>query len=456
MTYKQWTRTAAFVAATAGVGMTLPAHAQNADAPQDLQRQIAAMQAQLAQLQQENAAIRQAQEGDWLNDRRKAEVQALIEEVLTDADGRGSFQDFQGFYAGIRDGGGAFLASQDEKFLLEIGGQMQFRYIFNFDDGNDESTERGFQIRRAKLDFAGHVTVGDDHEIEYTFVLQHDRDGGTTSLEDFVLAYEFAEGWTVAGGHFKLPFLREELISSKRQLAVDRASVTEFFTLNRAEQVQVQYDAERFKAAVAVSNGGNTGVIDYNDPAVAEIALTGRADFMVIGDDWKDNRDVVDWDGGDLVAFLGGAVHYEVPDGGAVDQFAAATVDTLVKGGGFAGLGAFTIGQADIDGGDDLTPFGVLLEGGYSVTDQIQPYVRWEYIDSDQDGLEQLQLATLGVNYYLKQHAAKFTADVVWKYAGDNLGNPFGASELSSGLGLRGTGDDDDQIAIRTQFQLLF
>jgi len=61
------------------------------------------------------------------------EVRALVAEMLADADTRSSLL-MSGGNAGHD--GKFFLADTDGNFRLNVGGQVQFRYIANFGDSN--------------------------------------------------------------------------------------------------------------------------------------------------------------------------------------------------------------------------------------------------------------------------------------------------------------------------------
>lgn len=436
-------------------GLAAPAVAETTTA--DLQNEIAALRTEIAQM-------KAAQGDNWLNERRAEEVKGLIRDVLADADTRASLMQ-DGVLAG-HDGKKFYLRSSDDSFLMNVEGQIQVRYVANFGEdreavvdpgppavSEDDEWERGFQLRRTKLGFNGHIG---SPQIGYDIVLATDRATGDVFLEDALVSYAFNDQWEVMAGRFKLPFLREELLSSKRQLAADRASVTEYFTLNRAEQIQLVYSSELFNVAAAFSDGANTESSEFNATG-AEYALTGRVDVKLAGE-WDQAKDFTAWEGDEgLGAFIGAAVHFEEPDDvnafGAED-YVAYTVDALVEGYPWSVNAAFMGAN-----GDDADAYGYLVQGGLHVTEQLEPFLRWDMTDVD-GADEELQFVTAGFNYYLKKHAAKFTADVVWKYAGDNPGTigTLNGGELSSGLGLDSSGvnDDDQQIALRAQFQLLF
>src|SRR5690606_4812353 len=110
--------------------------------------------------------------------------------------------------------GNFYLADDAGNFRLNVSGQIQFRYVIGFrdEDNADDDFTTGFQTRRTKLEFSGHVV---NPNWTYKVVGAFDRDGGSFNLEDAYVGYNFGNGWRVKMGQFKAPFLREELVSSK-------------------------------------------------------------------------------------------------------------------------------------------------------------------------------------------------------------------------------------------------
>jgi phosphate-selective porin OprO/OprP len=437
------TKPAKWIVGTLLCGMAMPAVAQ-----QDVQSEVAELRSRLAQLESQS----------WLNERRAEEVKTLIREVLADADTRASLMQ-EGVMAGVDDKGKVFLQSADGSFRMNVWGQVQFRYIFNIQDDDSRATpadDAGFQVRRVKLGFNGHVA---DPKLTYALVLATDRGDGNVFVEDIKVGYTFDNGLGLNFGKYKLPFLRQELQSSARQLAVERASVTEFFTLNRGEQVELTYTSDMIKGALSINDGSNTEFSDIGADPV-EIGLTARADVKLAGD-WKQFDDVSSWPGEDMGLVVGAAVHWQTPKSDrAPGDYFGWTVDGQFETNGLGILAAVMGGHIydRNDGGDRRDMYGFLIEGGYHVSKELEPFVRYEFLDADDDG-DNLHIVTLGANWYLRGHNAKWTTDLVLVLDGDNAtNNPFGASEFSSGLGFTGfsSADDDIYIMLRSQFQLLF
>lgn len=450
----------------------------------------------LAAMEQEIAQLKGQQNQSWLNERRAEEVKALVREVLQDAETRASLLE-NGMYAG-HDGHHFFLKSADGGFLLNISGQIQLRHVANFRDGQrsasspatgDDDHERGFEVRRAKIQFSGHIA---DPRIKYAIRLAVDRGDNSVSADKITIGYQLTDSIYVWGGEDKGPFLREELTSSSKQLAVDRSYINEIFTLDKVQGVGLKWhDASVFndslKAEFMVNDGlrsgdGSTDVNLFSQGADAQggsarstskkfyedatdIAITGRVDLRLQGD-WAQAKDFTSWPGEDQAIFVGGAVHWEEGETGDAflnNDFFSWTIDASYENNGFNAFVSFTGMHTDNEAGatlGDQDLYGLVLQAGYNMPvgdDSIEPFARWEYIDFDTaattiagSGYEdEVNIITFGVNYYFSKHNAKFTLDLVWAL------DPIPFSESGLGL-LADASDEEDQFVIRSQFQLLF
>ena len=458
---------------------------------------VEALQAEVSQLRAET------NEG-WLNERRAEQVKTLIHDVLADADTRASLAG-DGIIAG-HNGKKFFLSSEDGKFLMKIEGQIQVRYIWNSrdeevtdpDDDVLDEDEAGFEIRRAKIKFSGHIG---DPKVKYALQLAVDRSDNVVLGEVMKISYDLMDGLTIWAGEDKAPFLKEEFTSSKRQLAVERSLVNETFTLDKVQGVGLIWKPmDSLKLQAMYNDGGKSGdggggsrvkimdVFDeFDDEADdkrhhqdgTEYAFTGRVDWLITGE-WKQYKDFTSFPGEELFAYLGGAIHYEANevghDGTSLDndKFLMWTIDAGVEYQGLNVFVAFVMAHTDFDDGDgaaspsDYDPWGIVVQGGYNIDigshGSIEPFVRWERIDFDgavsagdtgisppPDYEDEIDLLTVGLNWYHKKHASKFTVDVVWAFDGI----PDAIDQ--SGLAIHDDQEtQDDQVALRLQYQLLF
>lgn len=425
------------------------------------------LRAEMAQMRADIAQLRAEQKGEWSSEERKSEIEKVVKDMYGDASQRGG----GGLLAGIDDKGKIFLKSASGDFTTQFSGQIQFRYLWNSmaDTAARSDSRSGFQARRMKFGIKG--TMGE--KWGYKFVLATNRGtgpgGGNTFTEDAYITYDLGEGWSVLAGVNKLPFARQELISSTAQVAVDRSLVTEFFTLNRSDQATLNYKNDAIKFNLALSDGGNADFTGFGADASNDFAVTSRIEWMAMGDDWGAGK--TEFAGVEEDAlFLAAAAHYEVADGGGAAPVADAglawTLEALYKTGDVSFSTALFGNHTSNNGAADTDQYGLYLQGNYKIDSEYDVFARWEWIDDDGvagAGVEQIQAITVGANKHFTKRI-KLTGDLVWIYAGDNPaadGNAINGGELSSGLGLSGTGfapgsGHDDQIAFRLQLQLLF
>lgn len=403
-----------------------------------------------------------ANQNAW-SDQNADEVRALVAEMMNDAQTRSSLLQ-SGTTAGHD--GKFFIGSADGNFRLNVGGQIQFRYLANFRDGtfpddpdtdrneSDDDTTLGFQTRRTKIWFEGHIF---DPNLYYKVVGAFDRgDDGVFELEDAYVGYKFDNGLDLRWGQFKLPFMREELISSTKQLAVERSNTNEFFNQGRSQGVQVAWMNEQFRATGAFSDGFNSANTDFTqDPS--DFAATGRVEYLAMGD-WKQFEQFTSFRGTSNGLMIGGAIHWQDDSeevNNPIDDFFAYTLDASWQSDGWNLFGAITGAAVSGDGpSGDNDPFGFVVQGGVFMTEDWELFARYDFTDGDV--LNDYSEVTFGVNYYMHKQAAKFTFDVVW--ALDETVTDTGAptsAVISTGTGLLAS-DDSDQFVLRAQFQLVF
>jgi len=398
------------------------------------------------------------------------EVRAIVSEMMNDAQSRTSL-----LAGGDAGHDGKFFIAGDG-FRLNVGGQIQFRYIANMrDDENapEDDFSNGFQTRRTKLDFNGEI----NKDWFFRVLIAADRSEGNVGLEEAFAGYKFANGVKARWGQFKLPLLREELVSSSRQLAVERSLVNDVFTQDRSQGIELAYATESWRIAGAFSDGLDSENTDFNDgggvagfPVTIggenEYALTGRAEFMISGNDWKMWDDFTSRKGQDFGFLMGVAAHWQqstqTPAPTDVDtDTLQATVDVSFEGDSWNIFGAFIYRwqeQSALGGGGDtdLSDMGFVVQGGWRFAENTELFARYESLIADDDrfssGEDTFNFLTVGINQYYAGHAAKASLDVV--YAFEDTSN-LGSILPNTGNGLLGD-SEEGEIVIRAQFQLLF
>jgi hypothetical protein len=405
----------------------------------ELQEQIRQLQAQMDQMKAERSA----------ND-------AVLKSVQADADSRSQMLQATGLpkiLAGMEKGK-PMLQSDDGKFTLSPSLQVQVRNVTNYidedptDPDGDESLENGFEIRRAKFGFNGKI-AGD---FGYKFVWATNREftagsgAGNVYLEDVAVNYKLNDNWTLVAGQFKDPVHHEELVSSTKQMAVDRSLVNEQLGGGATDRVQgagVEYTQGPIWVTVIGHDGANSDNRNFRDTPVTNTdwGASARLEYTVFGDkkaygDFSAMKNeeslLVIGVGGDVTGTATSNVYFYTVDA----QFETATGLGLYG----AALGRTIDPYGD---GDETNDYGGLVQISQMLGDKWEIFGRYGVIDFDgaDDVLNEI---TVGANYYMWGHGAKLTLDLVVL--------PDGAP-ADTGLGYLNSGDEL-QVVGRVQFQL--
>lgn len=353
----------------------------------------------------------------------------------------------------------ALASNLDTASSLDLGVQIQFRYDVNVrqdDTLGDDDTTVGFQLRRVKLEGKGDIT----ESISGKVVLAFNRSGGAAVLEDTYADWEISDSTSLQIGQFKLPFMREETISSKRQLSAERSSMNEAFNQDRSQGVQLTVEQDAFRAMFAFSDGFGSENTAFNDGSdEADYALTGRAELKFGDAGWKAYDQFTSWRGAARGAMIGVAGHFEsVGDTNptpAESEVVSVTVDGSYVADGWNIFGAFVWRNTDT-AASSFDDSGALIQGGVFVSDQTELFARWSAIfaDSSRGATgEDYSDITAGLNYYLvpESHAAKFTLGVTYSLDATTTS----IVPTSTGHNLLSDAEDG-QLAIISQVQFLF
>ncbi|NBB94922.1 MAG: hypothetical protein GVY16_04190 [Planctomycetes bacterium] len=506
MKVQRWI-TPVVMAAVALTCLGVPAQAADESANQQLEAQINALKAEVAQLKAQ-------QDESWLSERRAQEVKTLVRDVLSDAETRSSLMD-SAVTAG-HNGENFFISDEEGQFLFIPQGYVQVRYIANFQNHDENGTlddeQAGFDLARTKFQGKGHVY---GPQLRYFFSIDDEADTQASELvmEDYYVEYDLdrvADGLVIRGGRFRQPFLRENLIDASQQMAVERSLVNEFFNVDRSQGIMLAYSQDMWKAQLAWHNGtghGEDGISDFTHvtptgpagynigafgqgvPNGTDIALTARADIKLAGE-WSQWQDFAAWDGEPMALFVGGAIDYQEAETGLAGPQWATVGWTLDASMEYQRMGVFLAGyghhlvdsdnapSANIAGATfpEWSNYGFQAMVNYQVLpNELEPFIRYELVMLDEDinnelvasGVsneidDNLNLVTMGVNWYGHKHDSKVTVDLVW--ALDAIDNPYvtnaAGDQQPNTIGLLGLQSDspgnDGQAALRAQYQLRF
>lgn len=405
---------------------------------------VDALRAELNDLRAQNDALEarvDAQDEEWLNDSRAAEVRGIVQDVLADSQTRTSLQD-NSMSAGYKAGKGFFLSNQDGSFTMRIKGQVQVRWVMNYNkqdqvnanrtvggvaapQDNSPKTNWGFQVRRAKIKFQGNVV---DPTWQYQVNGAFDSGNGGFQFEEVMITKDMENGFSLTFGQFKTPFTREELVSSSEQLAVERSVVNEFFNADRMLGIDAMYKTDNWSAEVAYGNGFGTQIYPGEAQRNTNVftsptrwSFAGRFQYKISGD-WSDFDSFTSAPGDDQAIMIGVAAIGQQYNNNAnqinnlngtntplnsllfatgIGDLNGSTVygltaDASMKFGGLSIFGALTWMHYDVSGRLDpalvadngfsassVNPWGFVVQAGYSFTEQWEVFGRYGYANSN-------------------------------------------------------------------------
>jgi hypothetical protein len=425
--------------------------------------------AQIAELKRELAELKQAEGQDWLTEQRASEIRGIVQDVLADADTRTSFQS-SGAMAGWNKG--FFLASPDGNFKLNVTGFMQVRWTANHANGdnatstNGNNYEWGWENANTYLDFSGNVV-----DPSWTYHIRGNFANGASGVMGLTFASvtkDLGNGMGVTVGQFRGPWLRETLVDDPYQLGVDRSIMNSYFTQDFNQGLQFNYESDAFRANAYIGDGivaangtvpgGAAFVNSANTPwngTQTNYAIAARGEYKISGN-WADFDNFTSFRGEEGGMMVGAAAFYERGNqnaGAGLDGVKGygLTADFSWEMGGANLFASFVWTGADGDNINNANPWGLNIQGGYFVTDDIEVFGRYDLLDYDlavSSDTSKYNGFTVGANYFF---SANVKATVEWATNFKSFGN----NNYSQGFRMDNAGEKN-QWALRAQLQLMF
>jgi len=422
------------------------------------------------------------------------EVRSMVSEMLADAETRSSLLQGGGM-AGYDKG--FMIGSADGNWKMKVNGLIQFRYIANFRDedeigADDDDFSNGFQLRKARVTFSGNainpnltyfiaLETNNSRQGSTAFDLDGDpttpddnfsvsNGGGDWFANDVWFAYNLENGWKIRGGQYKVGFLKEELLSEKNTLAMERGIMNNLFNQGRSQGIGFTYESNDWKWMFDFTDGFNSANTDFNNPAEAEYALTARGEWKWAGS-WEALEDYTSKPGDANAGSVGFAGHWQhgtEPAASSDSDFWGLTADVQWEGNGWSVFAAGVYTNQGFATGDDVNHYGFTAQVGYRWSETSEVFAKWDGIfldDNANSGIDpdiddNVNFLTVGYNHYFAGNAAKLTVDCIFSASETaNLGATSFGSTAGAGLGtsngLLGS-SDDGEFALRAQFQLAF
>ncbi len=274
-----------------------------------------------------------------------------------------------------------------------------------------------------------------------------DRHDGTGQLKSAWGKVAITKDLSLRIGRFRPPLLREESVSSKRQLAAERSVIATAFRQDRTGAAELVYENKKFRF--------RGGVFQFTEDLFDDEAwfVNARGEMLLKGK-WNKLRDFTSFPGKKPVVAVGAGILYgneDRDDAVAIDrELLRWTADVSVELGGANAFVGIIGNHIDDEGLPSIDQYGVVVQGGFFLFKGLELFTRYEHGD-DGSAAPNLQTITGGFNAYFNEHRVKLTVDV-----------GYGLKEVTDFWSSSATGwrtDDagqNGQIVVRGQLQVLF
>jgi len=348
-------------------------------------------------------------------------------------------------------GKGLAFDSADGDFSMIPRLRAQFRHTTV--KVEDTDVEQGMQIRRARLQFSGHMW-GKKNKYKAEFavsprdVSMGDDGPGTSVLLDWYMQFGQLRDANLRLGQYKVPFNRQRVISSGDLQLVDRSIVNSRLNVDRDLGLDLRskdlfgLGMLKYYAGVFVGEGRNTHA--NSDTGLMYLA---RVEFLPLGTDFNDYKE------GDLerlqapklsiglgAGYLDRAkynrgIKGSAPADGGTTDITLVNADLMFKYAGFSLFSEYIMRSGERDAGDAVDEddnaipeeaaqdsYGVMVQGGYVLPrTNLELVARWGMVEQsgDDSPVTPQGEAGGGVSYYFAQHAFKLQADYFRLTAGE-------------------------------------
>jgi len=400
------------------------------------QDQSAEIASTIAALKRELATLR----GDatpWLTEERAAEIRAVVQDVLADAELRDSLQ---GASATSGYNGGFFLSSADGNFSMKINVLEQIRYTF--DDNEQDSgaiggggkaspagavatgQTYGFENKRTRLTFGGNmVDTTWTYKLGYYLAYSNSvEDFGANQLSDAYVQKDFECGASMTIGQFKLPFSAEYDMDVGSLQFMDYSTVDSFYRAGYGQGIKFDYESDLIRLGIAYVNAIREANAAWGPGSPSDQwAFSGRIDAKFAGN-WGQFTHGQSWRGDGYGVKVGAGAYALSENAAPGTEVMGLTFDTAVNFGGANLAVAYYVNSVDDSGtvADDANPNGLVVSGGVFVSDDLELVARAESssVDINFGGAQDFNVMTVGGNWYLARNQAKFSADFGYAFDG--------------------------------------
>ncbi len=367
--------------------------------------------------------------------------------------------DPQGVTAGYAKtgGNGFFIRDKEDQFRLNIGAYTQTRYNMNWRDSSSggNNFSRGTSMNRTRIFFEGKYT----DQYGYHFRLNMNNSDDVELVVGY-LKRNFDENWSMRVGAQFMALSREDWMYAQDVLGLEYSPNDFTFATGSSVGIQPHYQAKKQRFWLGVSNGAFGHKEEFPSTSTADIMLTSRYEYQLVGENWAVWDDLVGRRGRERGILLGVAGAYQrdwkdSSTGTAAEKSSELITDISFNGDGYQVLVSGTWLWLEPKVGQDFNNYGLLAQGGYFIAEPWQLYGRYDLISpGDMPGNQDtFNALAVGINYF------PFAWTNRWKFSGE-AGYLFESLDKtivapSGSLGWLAS-DEDGQWNLRFQAQFGF
>jgi len=341
-----------------------------------------------------------------------------------------------------------FVVQRGPEMKLTLGGFIQV----NFEDGDVSAFEGRFglmalkdrfRLRRARINLTGEFAEQFDFKVEGDFENSDGINSNRTAFsatDIFVNWHRYPEA-QIKVGQWKAPFGLEQITPDTQLLTIERSLPTGAITPERQIGIQLwgkpftnlwpdEKDLLTYYFGVFNGSGRNTTLNDNNNfMTVGRVELMpfkgqifGQEASLKLGGDVLNSRD-------DAGTNISQSLNLKVNADGSLSPFVLPGADerTAWSADAWLNIGPFDlIGEyfgEDVDGRtvagkppgfSNFDPSGWYIQASYFILPKkLQGAVKWEALEPDQVGDDNIHSLTIGLNYYIHGDAIKIMANYV-------------------------------------------
>jgi len=427
--------------------------------PIDVQRELAAMRAELAEMRVE-------QRDQWLDEARAEQIRGVVRDVLADTSARTAYRDTE-WTAGLSNapGGGLQIEAADGAMSIKLSGLVQTRFVAASAYGSAsgapgvDDTRWGFENKTVMFAFSGHLY---DPTLTYLTAVAYTSQTnrfftvpGAYRLVYSRIRKDLGEGWAVGTGLLNVPWDLESDYVGSSQLTVGDYSIFNYrFGAGKQPGAVLGWTGDWFRAAGGVFNQINSIQPGWNAKTNLSFAVTGRAE-MKWGVPW-DQITRTSGAPGDVPGVVlglglcmsnGRAQNPQPPETSlATPSAQGVTADARVLLGETVFIAQYAY-MRDAVGAPELGwNQGINLQASTYVAPKVEAFAEACWMSD----VPVEWIAQAGVNFFIDGQRLKLISKCVVPFGG---GNVNGIRNIAGGLGLASF---DNNASFVTELQVMF